>query len=136
MMEQPSSETYECKPTVKWWRRILALVGIEITPGWPFHVSLKPRLIYIIFGLLALFLLSLGGMTYYSVQPAFCDSCHIMEPYYDAWSTSNHKFVSCVDCHYPPGSARNVLWHKFQALSQVAKYVTRTYSSKPFAEIQ
>lgn len=28
------------------------------------------------------------------------------------------------------------LWHKFQATSQVVKYVTRTYSSKPFATVK
>jgi hypothetical protein len=59
-----------------------------------------------------------------------------MEPYYQAWESSAHDFVPCVDCHYPPGSPRTILWKKFQALSQVAKYVTRTYSSKPFAEIE
>jgi hypothetical protein len=59
-----------------------------------------------------------------------------MEPYYNAWKTSNHSFVSCTECHYPPGSPKLILWHKFQALSQVAKYVTRTYSTKPYAEIE
>jgi hypothetical protein len=29
-----------------------------------------------------------------------------------------------------------MIWHKFQALSQVVKYVTRTYSSRPYAEIE
>jgi hypothetical protein len=29
-----------------------------------------------------------------------------------------------------------MLWYKFQALSQVVKYVTRTYSSKPYADIE
>lgn len=53
-----------------------------------------------------------------------------------AWETSSHNFVSCVECHYPPGSLRRILYKKFQALSEVAKYVTRTYSSKPFAQIE
>src|SRR3989338_6674 len=78
---------------------------------------------------------SLGGLVHYSESPSFCKSCHIMEPYYKAWKTSKHNFVKCVECHYPPGSPKTLLWKKFQALSQVAKYVTRTYSSKPFAEI-
>ncbi len=76
------------------------------------------------------------GLVHYSESPRFCNSCHIMEPYYKAWSTSKHNKVACVECHYPPGSPRTLLWKKFQALSQVAKYVTRTYSSKPFAEIE
>src|SRR5208282_1335144 len=61
---------------------------------------------------------------------------HIMEPYYQAWKSSAHNGVACVECHYPPGSPQTILWKKFQALSQVAKYVTRTYSSKPFAEVE
>ncbi len=84
---------------------------------------------------LALLLLG-GGAVHYSESPAFCHSCHIMEPYYQAWKTSKHNHVACVECHYPPGAPQTLLWKKFQALSQVAKYVTRTYSSKPFAEIE
>ncbi len=75
------------------------------------------------------------GLGVYSGSPSFCNSCHIMKPYYKAWSTSNHSFVACVDCHYPPGT-RNVLYAKFQNISQVVKYVTRTYGSKPYAEIE
>lgn len=85
---------------------------------------------------LLLMLLSLGGIVRYSESPSFCRSCHIMEPYYQAWSHSKHKTVACVECHYPPGTPQTILWKKFQALSQVAKYVTRTYSSKPFAEVE
>lgn len=32
-------------------------------------------------------------------QPSTCASCHIMEPYVDAWKTSVHKDVTCVTCH-------------------------------------
>jgi hypothetical protein len=58
-----------------------------------------------------------------------------MRPYYDAWKTSKHSFVRCVECHYPPGK-RNELRVKFEAITQVAKFVTRTYGSKPYAEIE
>lgn len=82
----------------------------------------------------ALIALSVGAVRY-SESPGFCRSCHIMEPYYKAWSNSKHNKVACVECHYPPGTPKTMLWKKFQALSQVAKYVTRTYSSKPYAEV-
>lgn len=59
-----------------------------------------------------------------------------MEPYYKSWNTSKHNKVACVDCHYPPSTPRTLMWKKFQAMSQVVKYITRTYSSKPFAEIE
>src|SRR3990172_3708856 len=57
-----------------------------------------------------------------------------MEPYYNAWKTSQHNHVPCVDSHYPP-EMRGKMWVKFQAMSQIVKYVTRTYGSKPYAEI-
>jgi len=80
------------------------------------------------------FLAGFAGLYEYSTSPHFCNNCHIMTPYYQAWKTSSHNFVPCVSCHYPPGTKK--LWVKFQAISQVVKYVTRTYSSKPFAEIE
>ena len=43
--------------------------------------------------------------------------------------------VACVQCHYPPG-LRDTVWVKYQALTQVVKWATQTYSSKPFAEIE
>jgi nitrate/TMAO reductase-like tetraheme cytochrome c subunit len=58
-----------------------------------------------------------------------------MRPYVDAWKVSKHHDVACVECHYPPG-LRDTLWVKFQAISQVAKWATQTYSSKPFAVVE
>lgn len=77
----------------------------------------------------------LGGTYHYSTSPQFCRSCHIMEPYYQAWETSSHNFVSCVECHYPP-EILDTMWVKFQALSQLTSYITRTYGSKPVAEVE
>lgn len=91
------------------------------------------RIILLIVGVILLG--GLGGTYQYSTSPQFCRQCHIMEPYYQAWASSTHNFVPCVDCHYPPG-IRDTMWVKYQAMSQLAKYVTRTYSSKPFAEIE
>ncbi len=77
----------------------------------------------------------LVGLYKVSSSPLLCSSCHIMMPYVEAWRTSKHNMVSCVECHYPPGF-RDSLWVKYQALAQVAKWATQTYSSKPFAEIE
>ncbi len=76
-----------------------------------------------------------GGFAEYSMQPDFCRSCHIMEPYYQAWHESTHKDVACVDCHFEPG-LENTLRGKWEASSQAAKYITNTYGSKPHAEIR
>jgi hypothetical protein len=58
-----------------------------------------------------------------------------MKPYVEAWKTSKHNKVTCVQCHYPPGF-RDTIWVKYQALTQVVKWATQTYSSKPFAEVE
>ena len=70
----------------------------------------------------------------YTSQSKFCKSCHIMEPYYESWETSSHSEVSCMECHFPPGIGAFVE-SKTQAISQVAKYFTKTYGTKPWAEI-
>jgi len=79
-----------------------------------------------------------GGATFVAMEvttkPEFCRSCHIMEPYYQSWATSSHKNVQCVDCHYEPGILET-FEGKFKALSQLAKYVTATQGTKPWAEV-
>lgn len=130
----PGTETSE-QPPVSRWRRFLRFFGIELGRV-KFHARLRPRFFAIIGVFLAIFLIGTVATATFSTSPAFCRSCHIMEPYYEAWDHSKHNTVACVDCHYPPGTPRTVLWRKFQAMSQVVKYVTRTYSSKPFAEVE
>jgi nitrate/TMAO reductase-like tetraheme cytochrome c subunit len=78
---------------------------------------------------------TLAGVWHVSASPQFCNSCHIMRPYVEAWHVSKHGTVPCVQCHYPPGF-RDTLWVKFQAMTQVAKWATQTYSSKPYAEVE
>ncbi len=64
----------------------------------------------------------------------FCRSCHIMEPYYQAWASSSHKDVECITCHMEPGLAGT--WRgRTQGLSKLAKYLTNTEGTKPWAEI-
>jgi nitrate/TMAO reductase-like tetraheme cytochrome c subunit len=70
----------------------------------------------------------------YTARPEFCRGCHNMEPYYQSWKHSSHNKVPCIECHYDPG-ALETLEGKFKALSQLAKYVTRTQGTKPWAEI-
>ncbi|MEW5944592.1 MAG: NapC/NirT family cytochrome c [bacterium] len=67
-------------------------------------------------------------------KPEFCTRCHIMKPYYQAWKSSTHNGVPCIECHYPPG-IQGTFEGKFKALSQVAKYVTGTAGTRPWAEI-
>ena len=69
-----------------------------------------------------------------SSQPQFCGSCHIMAPYYESWKTSSHRDVPCVDCHISPGITHEIR-KKWEALSMVTSYVTGTYGTNPWAEI-
>ena len=74
------------------------------------------------------------GTLQYTVQPGFCQSCHVMDPYYETWKTSGHSQVACVDCHYAPGE-KFKLSAKAKALNQVVAYVTGTYDTKFYTEI-
>lgn len=74
------------------------------------------------------------GAIHVSSSPAFCGTCHVMEPYYDSWLTSSHKNIACVDCHIPPGVTAE-LEKKYEAMAMVARYFTGTYGTRPWAEI-
>jgi nitrate/TMAO reductase-like tetraheme cytochrome c subunit len=75
------------------------------------------------------------GFIEYSAQPSFCKKCHNMVPYYESWKTSSHGDVPCIKCHYAPGIKAEAMG-KFQAANQVVKYITGTYGTKPWAEIE
>ena len=71
---------------------------------------------------------------WYTSRPQFCNSCHIMEPYYKSWQASSHKDVTCIECHFPPGLGGK-LRGKMLGLVQLAKYVTKSAGPRPAAEI-
>ena len=84
----------------------------------------------------AVILLSVGavGFIEYSARPGYCKSCHNMVPYYDSWATSSHREVACIQCHFAPGIRAEAMG-KFQAANQLVKYITGSYGTKPWAEI-
>jgi nitrate/TMAO reductase-like tetraheme cytochrome c subunit len=113
-----------------WWMKVL---GIQRRTGGRF-LRVKPtKWGYV---LLLVFVGGVGSAAFaeYSMQPDFCRSCHIMEPYYQAWHSSTHKNVPCTDCHFEPG-LKNTFKGKWEASSQAAKFITGTYGSKPHAQI-
>ncbi|MFO0974143.1 MAG: NapC/NirT family cytochrome c [Phycisphaerae bacterium] len=75
------------------------------------------------------------GFGEYTMHPDFCQSCHIMQPYYQAWHDSTHRGVKCTDCHFLPG-LQNTLKGKWEASSMLVRYLTKTYGSMPHAQIQ
>ena len=117
------------------WRKSLEFIGIHFPVDKKDVMHFSSR-IYYFFGACFLALIIFGiSFVEFSTSPYFCNACHIMKPYYKAWQTSRHNTVPCVDCHYPPGF-REELKGKFQAATQVVKWLTGTYSTKPYAEIE
>src|SRR5262249_19548856 len=94
--------------------------------------------IYVIAALLSawlfLILIMVAAASVYTSRPKFCNSCHIMEPYYKSWKESSHKNVACIECHFPPGIGGEVRG-KVMGLVQVLKYVTESAGPRPTAEI-
>ncbi len=115
---------------------LLEHFGIHLSKDNGWHIHFSPRFKISVMAGAVLMLIFTVSMMHYSETPNFCNSCHIMKPYYDAWNGSKHNKIACVKCHYPPSTLKTHMWQKFQALSQVVKYVTRTYSSKPYAEVE
>ena len=74
------------------------------------------------------------GFVEYSAQPGFCKGCHNMVPYYDSWTNSSHRDVPCIKCHYAPGIKAEAMG-KLQAANQVVKYLTGSYGTRPWAEV-
>lgn len=100
-------------------------------------MSFGPRRIgLVLFATSAVVLFSLLFFVKVTSQPSFCRSCHVMEPYFQAWETSTHNNVTCTECHIPPG-LEGTIHSKFMAMSMVANYFTGVYKrSKPWAEIE
>jgi len=116
------------------FRRGFKLIGIHFPLEGGDFVHFSRRFLYFLGAGGGLLVLGLVGLVSFSTSSYFCGSCHIMKPYYRAWKSSKHNFVPCVECHYPPGFTEE-LRGKIQASTQVVKYITRTYGTKPYAEI-
>jgi len=55
-------------------------------------------------------------------RPEFCPTCHEMRPFYDAWRTSPHNEVWCIDCHIDQGIPARFA-HKWIALREVRAHL-------------
>ena len=64
----------------------------------------------------------------------FCNSCHIMHPYYESWAADVHKDIQCVECHIAPG-AQNFISAKLNGLGQVVDDWLNRTSTKPSASV-
>jgi nitrate/TMAO reductase-like tetraheme cytochrome c subunit len=85
--------------------------------------------------LMGLGIILLLGFVQVSSTPTFCgNTCHIMKPYYESWKHSSHRNIACVECHISPGITAEVR-KKYEAMSMVVKYLTATYGTRPWAEV-
>lgn len=87
---------------------------------------------WLVLGILAFLIVSGWGVSEYTKTPGFCNTCHIMDPYIEAWKDSSHGDVSCVKCHYRPGREFET---KLAALNQVVATLTGQFDTKFHAEI-
>jgi formate-dependent nitrite reductase cytochrome c552 subunit len=68
------------------------------------------------------------GLWLYHEQPEFCANlCHIMQPYEDAWASSDweanthaQKDIACLDCHEPTIK---------QQVEEVTKYLSKDFKT-------
>jgi len=67
-------------------------------------------------------------------QPGFCNSCHVMNPYYASWETSSHSEVNCLDCHLQPGFA-GYIKGKINGLAQAVDCMVGRVGTKPNANV-
>jgi nitrate/TMAO reductase-like tetraheme cytochrome c subunit len=111
-----------------------ARVVVRARALWPALRRLAVRAAILLGAMLLLLLVLVACAGWYTSRPQFCNSCHIMEPYYKSWQASSHKDVSCIECHFPPGLGGK-LRGKMLGLVQLAKYVTRSEGPRPSAEI-
>jgi nitrate/TMAO reductase-like tetraheme cytochrome c subunit len=85
----------------------------------------KKVVLIILAAIAGIAVLGVIGAEYYTSQPSFCGSCHIMTTYYDSWKKSKHgeEGIACVECHYAPGEKRT-LKAKFKGLGQLFSYLS------------
>jgi nitrate/TMAO reductase-like tetraheme cytochrome c subunit len=63
------------------------------------------------------------GVLSFTNSPAFCSSCHEMQPEYTTYTASAHNEISCVQCHIKPGFT-NMITHKMKSMKEVYYHVT------------
>jgi nitrate/TMAO reductase-like tetraheme cytochrome c subunit len=77
----------------------------------------------------------IAGSIVVTGQPSFCNSCHIMNPYYGSWQTSSHSEVNCLDCHLQPGFA-GYIKGKINGLAQAVDCMVGRVGTKPNATVK
>lgn len=69
-----------------------------------------------------------------SDNPSYCNSCHIMKPYYNNWVSSSHAGVNCTKCHYKKGFL-GYIEGKLRLLAENIRYLAGVYHVKLHSKI-
>ncbi|MFQ6034367.1 MAG: NapC/NirT family cytochrome c [Sedimentisphaerales bacterium] len=91
-----------------------------------------PVKILLIGGVFAFFI---AGSLIVTGEPGFCNSCHVMKPYYANWQASSHSEVNCTKCHFEPGFV-NYIRGKIVAPAHLVNYAVGRVGTKPSATIK
>lgn len=67
-------------------------------------------------------LAALAASFYISEKPFFCQTCHEIKPYYEAWKYSPHQDTSCLSCHSKEGSFSK-LEARYRGLKNLYKHL-------------
>jgi hypothetical protein len=67
-------------------------------------------------------------------QSGFCNSCHIMNEFYDSWKSSEHSNVNCLDCHLQPGFT-GYIKGKINGMAQAVDCMVGRIGTKPSATV-
>ena len=76
-----------------------------------------------------------GGSVVFTGRDSFCNSCHVMNPYYDSWQKSTHADVHCLDCHLKPGFG-NYVKGKINGMAQAVDCLVGRVGTKPNATVE
>ncbi|MES2390381.1 MAG: NapC/NirT family cytochrome c [Acidobacteriota bacterium] len=79
-----------------------------------------------------------GTATYrgvaYMDQPSFCgQTCHVMQPEWEAYHVSSHQGVACTECHIAPGLA-GFVHAKVNGTKQLLMVIAHDYPTPVMAE--
>ena len=97
---------------------------------WPTSTAKKMAVLLVL-----VLLASSGGFIAVSEQTGFCNSCHIMNPYYASWRQSGHFEVNCLECHVQPQFS-GIVRAKLNGLAQTVDCLLGRVHPKPNALVE
>ena len=86
----------------------------------------KLKLALIVLGILIFIMVVSATAFQLTLSPAFCKSCHEMNPEFQTWKASSHSQIRCIECHIQPGIG-NLTTHKLRAVKELLLHFNGSY---------